>query len=331
MKKAFAYIAVAVLALSSCQTMVKTAKTVDAQSNIKSITVADLKVADKRVTATIADVSSDLRRGGEKNVKQAVEQKALSENGGGDLLVDPQYVVTKSKGLFGSKIKSITVSGRPAWYQNFRSLNDSIWNNPAFRQVVPVDNQFERNTFIRPTFGVKGSTEQKYPSFRRKGWHGNVDLYFGGGDFDGRDNDEGVDFSFVATANIGYQFGPYFYYGIGSGYGTFDVEHFGDNIEMVPFFNDLRFYLSRKASTFYVDVKLGSAFPVGDIAKHLDELEKSLFFSPSIGYSLGNLDLSAYYMLWDFEGNYKDNNSYYGRWTQNFSMNTWGLKLGLRF
>ena len=129
MKKALALFSLAALVLTSCQTIVKTAKTIDAQSDIKSITVADLRVSEKRVTATIDPVTSDLRRGGDLNLKRAVEAMALEKGGNADVLLEPRYVVKKHRGFFRSKITYISVSGRPAFYENYRTLNDSVWNN----------------------------------------------------------------------------------------------------------------------------------------------------------------------------------------------------------
>jgi hypothetical protein len=54
-------------------------------------------------------------------------------------LVEPQFVMSKRKGMFGTKIKSVTVTGRPAKYKNFRSLNDSVWTDPIFRGVRNVN------------------------------------------------------------------------------------------------------------------------------------------------------------------------------------------------
>ena len=75
-----------------------------------------------------------VRRGGLANVKQAAENEALAKLGGNaDLLVEPEYVVEKTNYVFFKKVKSITVSGRPAKFTNFHSLNDSVWVNPVFR------------------------------------------------------------------------------------------------------------------------------------------------------------------------------------------------------
>lgn len=131
MKKLFYFVGVA-LFMVSCQTITKTAKTVESPASLLSATVADLEVSPERITwSTVPDAS--VRRGGLENVKQAAIQQALLENGNADVLVDATYSVTTTRFLLFNWVSSITVSGRPATYKNFHSLNDSVWCNPTFR------------------------------------------------------------------------------------------------------------------------------------------------------------------------------------------------------
>lgn len=37
------------------------------------------------------------------------------------------------RNLFGKKVSSVTVTGRPAKYKNFRSLPDKVWTDEVFR------------------------------------------------------------------------------------------------------------------------------------------------------------------------------------------------------
>ena len=120
-------------ALTSCVTTNKTAKTADFSTETFNATVADLEVSDKRVTATLNPVPAEVRRGGMKNIKKTVEAKALEENGNADVLVNPEFTYTVKRGFFSKKVTSMTVTGRPAKYKNFHSLNDSVWSN----QTVP--------------------------------------------------------------------------------------------------------------------------------------------------------------------------------------------------
>ena len=335
MKKALAFLSLAVLALSSCQTVVNTARTVDAQSDIKSITVADLKVADKRVTATIDPVSKDLRKGGEKNVRQAVEAKALEMAGDADVLLEPRYVVTKKSGLFtGKKITSISVSGRPAWYENFRTLDDSVWSNAAFRGIAPVYGEKFKKTSISP-YGVaaSGFNNQKEIAFRHRGWRAYCDLFVGGGNSEIGKDKRDVSISGLFTASLGYQFGPYFYLGLGSGFGMNKLKNVDTPCNYVPIFYDLRFNASRSVNTWYLNLKFGAGMPVGNYVDHLDKVKQPIFVSPSIGYNMGNLSIGIYAIHNEFEGKYKYY-YYYGSSSKSkidYNFTTWGVNLGVRF
>ena len=108
-----------VLLLTSCgSTVLKTARTTEMPVMINAATAADLDVASERITYTYVPENS-VRKGGTENVKQAAVQEVLRNNGNADVLVDPMYVVKKN---FNGKIRSVTVSGRPAKYKNIRPM-----------------------------------------------------------------------------------------------------------------------------------------------------------------------------------------------------------------
>ena len=120
MKKLFIIGIVLVSALASCTTVTKTASTVDVDSSIPSSSEVDLVISQKKVNY-VHQTSAKERRGGRKNIINSATQAALQANGGGDVLVAPQYEIVKKRGLFGSKIKTVTVTGYPASYKNFRN------------------------------------------------------------------------------------------------------------------------------------------------------------------------------------------------------------------
>ncbi|MCH5328164.1 MAG: hypothetical protein J1E02_04010 [Coprobacter sp.] len=132
MKKYMLIVAVALMGVS-CTTTTKTARTESIPYSMYNANVADLEVGD-RISYTMTP-NKDILRGGDANCKKAAIQEALMQNGNADLLVEPQFIISKRKGLFSSKITSVTVTGRPAKYKNFRSLNDSVWSDPVFRGV----------------------------------------------------------------------------------------------------------------------------------------------------------------------------------------------------
>lgn len=152
MKKFFCFLSVALLAIS-CTTVTKTAKTLDSPASLLSATVAELEVSPERVTYTMTP-SKEIRRGGLANVKQAAEQEVLAKYGNADVLVDAEYVISQTSYLiFGKKVESITVTGRPARYKNFHSLDDAVWCDPVFR--ANYDNNVKKggNGILKGLFG----------------------------------------------------------------------------------------------------------------------------------------------------------------------------------
>lgn len=122
MKKVILAAAVVCLSLTACTTITKTATSIEVPTAISSQSVADLNVSSSRVSYTYRP-TSDERRGGTQNVINCAIQAALKANGGGDVLVAPEYSITKKSGLFGGKkVKEVVVSGYPATYKNFRSV-----------------------------------------------------------------------------------------------------------------------------------------------------------------------------------------------------------------
>lgn len=101
------------LGLSSCSSLVKTSKSVDVNTPVETLTGADLVVSPKKITYTYKTSKAE-RRAGKKNVLSAAVAAALAQNGGGDVLVSPQYE-------YKSNMKQVTVTGYPATYKNFKA------------------------------------------------------------------------------------------------------------------------------------------------------------------------------------------------------------------
>lgn len=120
MKKLFIFGIVLATALASCTTVTKTASTIDINSSLNSKSEADLVISSQKVSY-VHRTSSKERRGGRNNVINSAVKATLQANGGADVLVAPEYEIVKKSGLFGSKIKSVTVTGYPASYKNFKN------------------------------------------------------------------------------------------------------------------------------------------------------------------------------------------------------------------
>ena len=151
MKKTIGIIIVSALMLTSCQTLMQTSRNVDTGSSITSVTLADLNVSDTRESYTMSDIPKSIYKLGEENVKSIAEAKILDKSNA-DILVEPRYHIEKKRGLFGrTKVTSITVSGRPASFTNFRTVEDSILFRPQKIYVnekmdVKGDYMYSRNT-----------------------------------------------------------------------------------------------------------------------------------------------------------------------------------------
>lgn len=135
MKKMLFFAGLALL-MASCTTIRKSASTANVPAQLLSATVADLDVAKDRITY-VYDVPAEVRRGGAANVRQAAIQAALESVGNQyDLLVEPEFSTYTTKYfVIPAKVTKVVVSGRPAKYKGFHSLNDSVWCNQLFRSL----------------------------------------------------------------------------------------------------------------------------------------------------------------------------------------------------
>lgn len=307
------------LLLSSCHTLTQTARTAEVGSSLQNATVVDIVPAtDHRITHTLKP-SQALQRGGMNNIKQAVEAEALVKYGNADVLLEPQYVIEKQQGLLRSKVTSITVSGRPAYYTNFRALHDSVWCNPVFRGVDVYQPRLSSPSLIGKRKAKQGSSKSfSSTAFRPKGFAmylspfigkkevwGYDNAYYGGyyGGYYGNmyHNNEYLSGGLLLSA--GYQFNPYLFAGAGTG-----MDFYG-GIGSIPLYAQARINLSKKANTIFLDGKIGiDLWTFGE-----------LFYGLSVGYSFGNFDLAYQYL-------YHDSYSSYSK-----SCQQWGLSIGLRF
>lgn len=327
MKRISGLLLLAVLLLSSCQTLTKTARIANVSTSLQSATVVDLIPAtEQRITHTI-EPNKDICRGGMDNVKQAVVNEALVEKGNNaDVLLEPQYVVSKKRTLFGSKVTSITVSGRPAYYANFRALDDSVWCNPVFRGV----NMHQRSLSLS---GMKTPLKKNYDynesAYRSKGFTMYLTPFVGNGTAeldDGYWAADETDASIGVLLSGGYQLNPYIFIGLGTGLNKdFCVEN-----TYIPLFANARFNLSKKKNTFFADFKLGASyiFETEDRYYMNDILSEQTFAGVSVGYSFGNIDIAYqyFYRSYSFEHENRYDYDYY-----NVTQNTSGISIGFRF
>ena len=109
----------AVMAVSSCSSLSHTAQTADVDSRVYNLTVADMDVSENRATKTTEWKWTPLSSVSLSAQKENATAELLREHDA-DVLVEPQYTI-KRRGLFRGG--SVTVTGYPAKYANFRRMS----------------------------------------------------------------------------------------------------------------------------------------------------------------------------------------------------------------
>lgn len=331
MKKYLVLITFAAFLLSSCYTTMKTARTAEIGSSLQNATVADLEVTGERFSYTMTP-SKEIQRGGLSNVKRAAEAGALETykqktGKSADVLVEPQYVISKKRTFLGSKITSISVSGRPAHYTNFRSLNDSVWTNPVFRGVKVKSTTPSNGLFSR--FGSKNSAPQyaeakvKGPKgYRGRGFagHSNLILASAENEMKNGDSEGDTDFNVLELWSLGYQFNPHWY--LGGGLGFCYNDEFESSTYFVPIFVNGRYYFKEGKFTPFIDCKLGYNMCTKS------DYDGGIFLGGAIGICLGHFEIAFQALRQDFE---MDADYHYDYGKMEFETTSLGVSLGFNF
>ena len=106
--------------MSSCAVNRASVSTTAVKTPVVSATIATLDVASKPITHTYIPTKYERSLSIEQLVSNAIYE-ALQEKGIGDELVKVSYRINGKRLLFNRvKVKSITITGYPATYKNFR-------------------------------------------------------------------------------------------------------------------------------------------------------------------------------------------------------------------
>ena len=109
------------LALSSCSIHKSSVSTTSVKTPaIETATFASLNVGSERITYTYVPSKNDAKSLSENALVNNAMYMALAQNGNADVLVRVNYYTTTHRGLFGKRVKSIMISGYPAYYVDFR-------------------------------------------------------------------------------------------------------------------------------------------------------------------------------------------------------------------
>lgn len=117
----------AALLVSSCSTVTHTSQTAAVDTQLYNLTVADMNVAAKKDSVTLDWAWNPL-----STVSLSAQKKsathALLEKSDADVLIEPEYIVHR-RGIFRGG--SVTVTGYPATYSNFRAMTSEDAQNIA--------------------------------------------------------------------------------------------------------------------------------------------------------------------------------------------------------
>lgn len=289
--------------LSSCVSnnlIRKSATTQRTESDIRSVTIADLDVYPERVSYTMTP-SKEIVQGGEENVKRAAEAAVLQKYNNADVIVDAQYIIK----MENSSITSITVTGHPAHYKNFHSVPDSVWEY-AITKINGTTSLPENND--EASKSLLGSISKPRISLQGTRFEAHMNA-LGGYRFDG-DFDEGSFFA-GGTLTLGLRAMQNVFVGAGAGcYYMFKPETI-----YVPVFGDARFYFASSNVSPFIDLKAGYSF----VPKE-DNIDGGLFISPTLGYSFEHFEIGINYTLQKTKSHYKK-----------FTEHMIGLSLGVKF
>ena len=146
MKKILSVLAVAAM-FCSCHVMQSNVKVVNVKAPVLSATVASLSVEEKPITYTYTPSKTESKA---LSVSQLVENAqflALQQHGSGDVLVNVSYKLDVKKFLAFRRVNSITITGYPASYTNFRNPTeedrqniDAFYNDNTIKIVAPTTN-----------------------------------------------------------------------------------------------------------------------------------------------------------------------------------------------
>ena len=124
MKKLLLMLAVAAsMFATSCSTVSHTATTQNVETKIVNRTTANLVVSDQVIKYTFTPTLAH-QRAGMKSMKAAAVAKALEVNGNGDVIVNPEFEIKKTRGLFRTRVKYITVTGHVGTYEKFHPTTE---------------------------------------------------------------------------------------------------------------------------------------------------------------------------------------------------------------
>jgi len=265
--------------------------------------VANLDVSKTRISYTYVPSKADSKRLSEAQLIDNAIYMALKENGNADVLVKVNYYITRK--TFPKRIQSISLSGYPAKYVDFRQPSKADYEN--FKKMP----QTAADLRIGNSDAAEKSTENRPKStparriLPQKGYASKTL---------GTPTDR---FSYMGLLDVGYSVGvgeystdrievttthgctitPYAYVGIGAG-----INYYYDEESLsIPVFADLRGFPLQGKIKPYVGLRIGYSFV---------DLE-GLYCAPSVGIQVKKFDFSIGYSIQKNTYEYYQGKHYY--------------------
>ncbi len=117
--------------LSSCSTTLKTATSRSVSAPIVAASIADLTITGNKITYTYTPPKGVWIAGVDNCINAAVSEALQNAGQGADVLAEMQYTLVMKRGMGANagKVKSVTVTGYPARYKNFRPADQKSINS----------------------------------------------------------------------------------------------------------------------------------------------------------------------------------------------------------
>ena len=142
------------LALSSCSIHKSSVQSTSVNTpNIETATFASLEIGTERITYTYVPTKHDAKNLSENALVNNAIYMALAQNGNADVMVRVNYYVTTKRNLLGKRVKSIMISGYPAYYVDFREPSEGDLEN---LESMSLSKMMRNSTVNTDNEGISG-------------------------------------------------------------------------------------------------------------------------------------------------------------------------------
>lgn len=146
MKKYLFILFVSSLFATSCSTMYKTASQKEVNPVLAAAVTSELEVSNNKILYTYTPTAR-VRRAGVENCIATAISEALATSGNYDVLIETQTAVLH-RAFITRKVKSVTVTGYPAKYKNFQTVDNETLKESIANSTFPVSTTQKKSSSI---------------------------------------------------------------------------------------------------------------------------------------------------------------------------------------